>query len=247
MSYCNFVNHPDNVQFRLAGGLTLVLTAVAYKLMLSNTLPTISYLTLVDKYVLTQIFLLTVLVVGFAILHLFYRHFKYTIDFTIEPVNCSQMFHYWAPEDSCELQAFANFTDLLTIGVHGSMQLISSLYFMAVAFQKSRKSATSLMQQEQHYKQFLRECKELRDRMWKQNIILPAPSHTYNSVRGTGKATMTHLTVGDRNGGTGLGFMGGSLTNIMDSRMHNPGRHSTLNYSSNQLKNSDKHKFVQED
>ena len=44
---CNFANKPVNVQFRLAGTLTLVLTSVAYKLMLSNSLPTISYLTLV--------------------------------------------------------------------------------------------------------------------------------------------------------------------------------------------------------
>ena len=48
---CNFANKPENVQFRLAGTLTLVLTSVAYKLMLSNSLPTISYLTLVVSLV----------------------------------------------------------------------------------------------------------------------------------------------------------------------------------------------------
>ena len=47
MSYGNFANKPENVQFRLGGALTLVLTAVTYKLMLSNSLPTISYLTLI--------------------------------------------------------------------------------------------------------------------------------------------------------------------------------------------------------
>ena len=85
---------------------------------------------------LTQIFLLTVLVVGFAILHLFYRFFKYQIDYTQEAVDCDEYFHFWDPKDACELQAFANFSDMLTIAIHGSLQLFSSVYFMAVAIQK---------------------------------------------------------------------------------------------------------------
>ncbi|XP_075240786.1 uncharacterized protein LOC142336120 isoform X2 [Convolutriloba macropyga] len=73
MSLCNFTNTPDHVQFRVSGTLTLVLTSVAYKLMLSNTLPTISYLTLVDFYVLFAILMLTVLVVCFSVLHIIFR------------------------------------------------------------------------------------------------------------------------------------------------------------------------------
>ena len=56
MSLCNFTNTPEHVQFRVSGTLTLVLTSVAYKLMLSNTLPTISYLTLVVSLLQQNIF-----------------------------------------------------------------------------------------------------------------------------------------------------------------------------------------------
>jgi hypothetical protein len=47
--------------------LTLVLTAVAFKFVVSQNLPNISYLTLLDKYVLTSFVMLFIVVVENAV------------------------------------------------------------------------------------------------------------------------------------------------------------------------------------
>ena len=95
-----------------------------------------------DKYVLIQIFMLTVLVVAFALLHLFYRSFKVMIDFTQDPVHCTTRIHFWNPKNSCELQAFANFSDLLTMAIHASLQVFFNIYFCLLASKKASSIAS---------------------------------------------------------------------------------------------------------
>ena len=45
LSFTGFCINPVDVKFRIGGTLTLLLTSVAFKIAVSNTLPTISYLT----------------------------------------------------------------------------------------------------------------------------------------------------------------------------------------------------------
>ncbi|CAH1248298.1 CHRNA6 [Branchiostoma lanceolatum] len=52
LSFTAFSVSPDKPESRLSVSLTLLLTSVAFKFMISQNLPTISYLTLLDKYVL---------------------------------------------------------------------------------------------------------------------------------------------------------------------------------------------------
>ncbi|XP_063728836.1 gamma-aminobutyric acid receptor subunit beta-like, partial [Symsagittifera roscoffensis] len=132
MSMCNFANKPENVQFRLAGTLTLVLTSVAYKLMLSNSLPTISYLTLVDVYVLFSVFMLTFLVVAFAVLHTVYRHFTCCLE-----------------EE--ELVHLAFRLDIITMAVLAGIHVMWNLSFGLYAFHKTRQVTDKLKEDEAIY------------------------------------------------------------------------------------------------
>ncbi|XP_072021155.1 acetylcholine receptor subunit alpha-type acr-7-like [Amphiura filiformis] len=52
LSFTSFAVSPDEPANRLGVTLTLLLTAVAFKFVVSQSLPTISYLTILDKYVL---------------------------------------------------------------------------------------------------------------------------------------------------------------------------------------------------
>ena len=63
MSFSVVCISPEDAGDRLSITLTLVLTAVAYKYVIAQQLPAISYLTLMDKYVLFSFFLLGVGVV----------------------------------------------------------------------------------------------------------------------------------------------------------------------------------------
>ncbi|XP_063715751.1 gamma-aminobutyric acid receptor subunit pi-like isoform X4 [Symsagittifera roscoffensis] len=55
LSFTGFCIDPIDVKFRIGGTLTLLLTSVAFKIAVSNTLPTISYLTKLDTYVLAGV------------------------------------------------------------------------------------------------------------------------------------------------------------------------------------------------
>ena len=57
----------DDVQGRLSVTLTLLLTLVAYKLVISAELPAVSYLTILDKYILVCILLLVAVTVESAV------------------------------------------------------------------------------------------------------------------------------------------------------------------------------------
>ncbi|KAK2553672.1 Cys-loop ligand-gated ion channel [Acropora cervicornis] len=58
LSFCSFSVDISSPSDRLSVTLTLLLTAVAFKFVVSQSLPTISYLTLLDKYVLSGLIFL---------------------------------------------------------------------------------------------------------------------------------------------------------------------------------------------
>jgi len=130
MSLCNFTNSPEHVQFRVSGTLTLVLTSVAYKLMLSNTLPTISYLTLVDFYVLFSILMLTVLVVCFSVLHIIFRAPSLVGD---------------------EKDQLMWRLDLWTVSTLATIYLLWNVCFGILAVVKTRNASQKLKAEEQNY------------------------------------------------------------------------------------------------
>ena len=69
LSLTVFSTEPKNVSSRLSPLFTLLLTCFAYKIVTSSQLPTISYLTILDKSVLLSIGYLFLLGLWFAILY----------------------------------------------------------------------------------------------------------------------------------------------------------------------------------
>jgi len=67
MSMCQYIVPTNDQEVRLAVTLTLVLTASAYKLVTSSTVPDIAYLTIADKYVLACFYLMVILVCEAAV------------------------------------------------------------------------------------------------------------------------------------------------------------------------------------
>lgn len=55
LSFSSYGIDPNDLPARLSVTLTLVLTAVAYKFVLAQSIPAVSYLTTLDKYVLCQL------------------------------------------------------------------------------------------------------------------------------------------------------------------------------------------------
>lgn len=70
MTLTSFCLEPDNVEGRLSVSLTMVLVAVAYKFALTTMLPPLSYLTLLDKYVLACSGIIALIVAQNAVLGL---------------------------------------------------------------------------------------------------------------------------------------------------------------------------------
>ncbi|XP_075253099.1 uncharacterized protein LOC142344885 isoform X4 [Convolutriloba macropyga] len=167
MSYGNFANKPENVQFRLGGALTLVLTAVTYKLMLSNSLPTISYLTLIDIYVLFQIFMMTLLAVTFAVLHWVWRWYADDIDLEEQFQHCEKRFQFVTPETKCELTALANLLDVICVSVHGTIQILFNITFTTYVYKKVKRESDHFVEQESEYRKFLDSNPEMTH-MWKR-------------------------------------------------------------------------------
>merc|ERR1712228_907590 len=50
LSFCIFSHSVADVGDRLAFGITMVLTIVAFQFVITSSLPTVNYLTLIDKY-----------------------------------------------------------------------------------------------------------------------------------------------------------------------------------------------------
>ncbi|XP_078360747.1 cys-loop ligand-gated ion channel-like [Oculina patagonica] len=67
LSFCSFSVEISSPSDRLSVTLTLLLTAVAFKFVVSQSLPTISYLTLLDKYVLSGLVFLCCMAIENAV------------------------------------------------------------------------------------------------------------------------------------------------------------------------------------
>jgi len=67
LSFCSFSVDVSEPSDRLSVTLTLLLTAVAFKFVVSQSLPTISYLTLLDKYVLSGLVFLCCMAIQNAV------------------------------------------------------------------------------------------------------------------------------------------------------------------------------------
>eukprot|EP00823_Brevimastigomonas_motovehiculus_P000389 TRINITY_DN1047_c0_g1_i1.p1 TRINITY_DN1047_c0_g1~~TRINITY_DN1047_c0_g1_i1.p1 ORF type:complete len:348 (+),score=87.96 TRINITY_DN1047_c0_g1_i1:101-1144(+) len=61
LAFLAFCMRPEELSNRLAVTLTLLLTAVAFKLMVSDSLPKVAYLTLLDKYILAAFLFLYII------------------------------------------------------------------------------------------------------------------------------------------------------------------------------------------
>ncbi|CAF1224571.1 unnamed protein product [Adineta steineri] len=66
--FSSFAIPPNGVQFRIAIACTLLLTSIAFRLTISNALPNISYLTLIDLYAIVSIFVLIILCIWHSII-----------------------------------------------------------------------------------------------------------------------------------------------------------------------------------
>ncbi|PIK52444.1 putative gamma-aminobutyric acid receptor subunit gamma-2 isoform X2 [Apostichopus japonicus] len=74
LSFTSFSVEASAPADRLSVTVTLLLTAVAFKFVVSSNLPTISYLTLLDKYVLWSLVFQCLMVVQNAVAVVFYKH-----------------------------------------------------------------------------------------------------------------------------------------------------------------------------
>jgi hypothetical protein len=68
LSLTLFSAEPTDVSSRLSSVFTLLLTLFAFKIVITNQLPTISYLTIIDKYQVLNIIYLTMICCWFAII-----------------------------------------------------------------------------------------------------------------------------------------------------------------------------------
>jgi hypothetical protein len=59
LSSLSFAFSPDDLPSRMNANLTLLLTAIAYKFVISETLPKINFVTALDKYLLIEIFVIS--------------------------------------------------------------------------------------------------------------------------------------------------------------------------------------------
>lgn len=76
-AFCAWGVHPADIEGRHATDFTVILTAVAFKLVLSGMLPSVSYLTRLDVYVLCCLMLVSMVTVVHTVLpHYFFTFFE---------------------------------------------------------------------------------------------------------------------------------------------------------------------------
>ncbi|XP_075242327.1 uncharacterized protein LOC142337115 [Convolutriloba macropyga] len=114
LSFTGFCINPVDVKFRIGGTLTLLLTSVAFKIAVSNTLPTISYLTKLDVYVLAGVSYLSGKTALFAFISI------------------------WKEEDSAD---DIDFFLLIGLGIgQGLWQTLYVLFFYITTFRKKQQT-----------------------------------------------------------------------------------------------------------
>lgn len=74
-SFCAWSVHPGDIQGRHDTDFTIILTAIAFKLVVADMLPNVSYVTKLDFYVMMCLFMLCIVTICHTILpHCFYTH-----------------------------------------------------------------------------------------------------------------------------------------------------------------------------
>ncbi|CAH8439184.1 unnamed protein product [Dicrocoelium dendriticum] len=71
LSFATFAVSPDKAELRLRLSFTLILTSVTFKYVITQSLPKISYLTYMDKYVLMSLGILCIISIWHAVVTLF--------------------------------------------------------------------------------------------------------------------------------------------------------------------------------
>ncbi len=87
MTLTSFIIPSNSLADRMSVNLTLLLTAVAFKFVVSQSLPHISYLTLLDKYVLTSFVMLFFVVVENVAASLLESNIAHLIDNVVRNMN----------------------------------------------------------------------------------------------------------------------------------------------------------------
>ncbi|CAF3611252.1 unnamed protein product [Rotaria sordida] len=86
VSFCIFAIPPNLSANRLQISCTLLLTSITFRWTVNRSLPTISYLTAMDKYAIMCLFILVILSIWHAIIGRLI--FRYTPDFRVTSVTC---------------------------------------------------------------------------------------------------------------------------------------------------------------
>ncbi|KAK2151359.1 hypothetical protein LSH36_366g04034 [Paralvinella palmiformis] len=111
LSFATFAVSPELPQNRLQLSFTLLLTSVTFKFVINQSLPKISYLTYMDKYVLLSLVMLCVVCVWHAVVTVFCRYGStflqklerdVFIAFVMIYIICHIVFIFWLYFDACK-------------------------------------------------------------------------------------------------------------------------------------------------
>nr|CDS33127.2 gamma aminobutyric acid receptor subunit [Hymenolepis microstoma] len=91
LSFATFAVSPDKAELRLRLSFTLILTSVTFKYVITQSLPRISYLTYMDKYVLMSLAILCVISIWHAVIAILPIHVDYPFD-NMTTLNSSAAF-----------------------------------------------------------------------------------------------------------------------------------------------------------
>ncbi|ELU17488.1 hypothetical protein CAPTEDRAFT_228357 [Capitella teleta] len=111
LSFATFAVSPELPQNRLQLSFTLLLTSITFKFVINQSLPKISYLTYMDKYVLLSLVILCMVCVWHAVVTVFVHHginFLMTLErdvfiaFSVIYIGFHVVFIFWLYFDACK-------------------------------------------------------------------------------------------------------------------------------------------------
>ncbi|KAK2172128.1 hypothetical protein NP493_990g00005 [Ridgeia piscesae] len=111
LSFATFAVSPELPQNRLQLSFTLLLTSVTFKFVINQSLPKISYLTYMDKYVLLSLVILCVVCIWHAVVTLFVNYGSLFlarlerhvfVAFVVIYILCHAVFIFWLYFDACK-------------------------------------------------------------------------------------------------------------------------------------------------
>eukprot|EP00931_Biecheleriopsis_adriatica_P006762 TRINITY_DN108120_c0_g1_i1.p1 TRINITY_DN108120_c0_g1~~TRINITY_DN108120_c0_g1_i1.p1 ORF type:complete len:443 (-),score=48.25 TRINITY_DN108120_c0_g1_i1:139-1467(-) len=131
---CTWACHPADYDVRWSVDFTLVLTVVAYKLVLSGLLPTLSYLTFLDWYVFWGFVFLSLCIVSHSMLPLFF-------------VAKTEYSPLTRPDDFVDAEEDLIAADLVSFWVLAGIWVAFNLVFIAVWRVRMRWEYTAFLEQ----------------------------------------------------------------------------------------------------